>query len=97
MNAKNKEEHEAIKKLLANGRRDRAMYLLKLKKIRETHVNNAQQAYMKLEELVCYTLTSSMLFAARSSNSRIAAVGMELTKFVDPFVGHEYRNCPNQQ
>lgn len=52
MNNKNKQEEVAIKKLLRDGRRDRAMSLLKLKKMRETQVDRCQQTYYKLEELV---------------------------------------------
>jgi charged multivesicular body protein 6 len=49
---KNQDEEVAIKKLLRDGRRDKAMSLLKLKKLRETQVSNCQQTYFKLEEMV---------------------------------------------
>jgi len=66
MLVKNKQEDVAIKKLLKDGRRDRAMSLLKLKKIREKQVSNCQASYFKMEELVC-SLNSFLLKSAMSA------------------------------
>lgn len=52
MVTKNKQEEVVMKRLLKEGRRESAMSILKLKKIRESQVNKCQATYLKLEEMV---------------------------------------------
>jgi hypothetical protein len=97
MNIKNKEEETAIKKLLASGRRDKAMSLLKLKKIREANVKNCQQTYLKLEELVRLPVLSCLCSLRRHLCKQ--AYRKELLTnppFCISFSGLGYRECSDE-
>ena len=90
MVVKNKEEEVAIKKLLRDGRRDRALSLLKLKKLRERQVSNCQASYFKLEELVRLPVQIRTLFCPfNTASEENCPDGLRILVF--GFLGHEHR------
>lgn len=94
MSIKNKQEEDAIKKLLKEGRRESAMSILKLKKIRESQVGKCQATYFKLEEMV------RLIYHAfrRYLLDRIPFVESKLTFCVGSLLsGHVDRKRPSQR